>query len=196
MKNKKLQIMVLTCLCLALAPALQAQPTPAEAQDLRDETLVKMNTFMLYLEMIAKEGENSYDEETKQMAIDRVKGLFDQGATIKVSSAGQEKIISCDLEEYLQSLKDGRAIGKEYLVDIMHFKPADLKPVPNSPDMYSAIVASGHSCRYFFDESGEVSAEYLVNNDAVKLSEIVVKKQFSPVGTQWIMLLGDLYVTE
>ena len=198
MKNKKLQIMVLTCLCLTLAPALQAQPTPAEAQDLRDEAMLKLNSFMNYVQMIGNRGEDDYDDETKLMAIDKALGLFKPDARMEVTSYNREKSSFYEMKHYLYRLKDSLRydrINISFLADAIYFSPDDLRKVPGTQDTYSGIITVVQRFEGSCEQGDECTSNYV--DETKKLVEVIAKKEDYPeTGVKWVVVLGDVSASE
>ncbi len=196
MRHKRLIILMVT-LGLAFSQTIQAQPSQAEAQDLRDEAMLKLDTFMKYVIMIGNRGEDDYDDETKQMAIERALQLFKPDARMEVTSYTRENSSFYEMEHYLYRLKDSLRYDRidiSFLAEAIYFSPDDLRPVPGLQDTYSGIITVVQVFEGSYDQNGEHKVAY--RDQVKKLVEVIARKEEYPQGVKWQVILGDVSASE
>lgn len=190
-------IIILVVAATAFVQFAHAQPSQAEAQDLRNEAMLKLDTFMKYVMMIGNRGEDDYDDETKQMAIDRALALFKPDARMEVTSYNRENSNFYEMETYLYRLKDSLRydrINISFLAEAIYFSPDDLRPVPGLEDTYSGIITVVQVFEGSFDQNGEQKVAY--RDQVKKLVEVIAKKEEYPQGVKWQVILGDVSASE
>ena len=194
--------MKIFCITILLAvfslTVAQSQPSPAEAQDIRDEALLKLDTFMEYVKMIGNRGEDDYDDETKQMAIERALLLFKPDARMEVTSVNRKNSSFYEMEQYLYRLKDSLRYDRikiSFLAEAIYFSADDLRPVPGLKDTYSGIITVVQRFEGSYDQNGEHKVAY--KDQVKKLVEVIAKKEEYPeTGVKWVVVLGDVSASE